>query len=217
MPLKDGSYKGPNWATRRALLEMLKREGELSSLRMAEELGVSSMAVRQHMQELEAAGEVSAEDRTQGKGRPAKYWSLLPAASRHFPDRHRDLILDLLGSLESVLGMEALERLLDEREEAQVGQYGARMAVCSSLVERVQELAMLRSEEGYMAEAGELDGVITFAENHCPICVAAEACRGLCARELSVFERVLGPDCRVERVEHLLSGSRRCAYRIRPV
>jgi predicted ArsR family transcriptional regulator len=67
-----------------------------------------------------------------------------------------------------------------------------------------------------MAEASEEDGVFTLVENHCPICAAASACKGLCDRELSVFERVLGPDCTVERVEHLLSGARRCAYQIRP-
>ncbi|MDQ8183378.1 transcriptional regulator [Pelagicoccus sp. SDUM812005] len=217
MPLKNGSYKGATWATRRALLDMLKLGGELSSAQMAAELGVSSMAIRQHMQELEAAGDVQSEDRAQGKGRPTKFWSLAPAAARHFPDRHRDLILDLLGNVQAVLGEDAMDRLLDERGKEQARQYGRRVAGCSTLGERVRELAKLRSEEGYMAEASEGEsGVFTLVENHCPICAAAAACQDLCARELTVFERVLGPDCSVERVEHMLSGARRCAYEIRP-
>lgn len=217
MPLKNGSYKGANWATRRTLLDMLKMRGELSSLQMADELGVSSMAIRQHMQELETAGDVTSVDRAQGKGRPTKFWSLTAEAARHFPDRHRDLILDLLGNVKTVLGEEAMDRLLDERGDEQVRQYGQRVADRKDLAGRVDELAKLRSEEGYMAEtSAEEDGVLKLVENHCPICSAADACKGLCARELTVFERVLGPDCSVERVEHMLSGARRCAYEIRP-
>jgi predicted ArsR family transcriptional regulator len=33
--------------------------------------------------------------------------------------------------------------------------------------------------------------------------------------ELDVFQRVLGPDCSVGRVEHMLAGARRCVYIIK--
>ena len=35
-----------------------------------------------------------------------------------------------------------------------------------------------------------------------------------CDRELETFQAVLGEDVAVERVEHILAGSRRCAYRV---
>ncbi|MEM1241845.1 MAG: transcriptional regulator, partial [Cyanobacteria bacterium P01_H01_bin.26] len=34
------------------------------------------------------------------------------------------------------------------------------------------------------------------------------------ARELEVFQAVLGEHVEVERTEHILNGSRRCAYRV---
>ncbi|HEX4510280.1 MAG TPA: MarR family transcriptional regulator, partial [Burkholderiaceae bacterium] len=45
---------------------------------------------------------------------------------------------------------------------------------------------------------------------------AATTCQGFCRSELAVFQRCLGPDCVVERTEHVLAGGRRCAYRILP-
>jgi predicted ArsR family transcriptional regulator len=64
-----------------------------------------------------------------------------------------------------------------------------------------------------MAEVESLDdGSFLLIENHCPICTAAQACTGLCARELEVFQTVLGKDVAIERSEHILSGSRRCVY-----
>ncbi|MCU1365454.1 MAG: MarR family transcriptional regulator, partial [Ilumatobacteraceae bacterium] len=54
-------------------------------------------------------------------------------------------------------------------------------------------------------------------EHHCPICVAATECQGLCRSELEVFRAVLGPEVVVTREQHVLSGDTRCSYRISPV
>ena len=62
--------------------------------------------------------------------------------------------------------------------------------------------------------ADDARGSFLFVENHCPICAAAAACQGLCRSELAIFRAVLGTEFTVERVEHILAGARRCAYRI---
>ena len=49
---------------------------------------------------------------------------------------------------------------------------------------------------------------------HCPVCAAAAACPSLCRDELSVFKTAIGKGIPVERVEYILAGGRRCAYRI---
>jgi predicted ArsR family transcriptional regulator len=67
------------------------------------------------------------------------------------------------------------------------------------------------------AESGTGGGGFLLVENHCPICAAARTCQGLCASELEVFRRVLGPDVTVERSDHILAGARRCAYRVSKV
>ena len=80
---------------------------------------------------------------------------------------------------------------------------------------RLAKLAEIRNEEGYMADVLEAgDGTPLLVENHCPICSAATACSGLCRAELDVFQRVLGERVSVEREEHILSGARRCTYRV---
>ena len=81
---------------------------------------------------------------------------------------------------------------------------------------RLEALARIRSEEGYMAEVRrEPDSdAWLLLEHHCPICAAARVCSGLCRGELSLFQRVLGAGVRVERVSHMLAGADRCAYRV---
>jgi predicted ArsR family transcriptional regulator len=51
-------------------------------------------------------------------------------------------------------------------------------------------------------------------ENHCPICAAATVCQGFCRSELDLFRALLGPGVAVERMEHVVAGARRCAYRV---
>lgn len=61
------------------------------------------------------------------------------------------------------------------------------------------------------------NGAFLLVENHCPICAAATACKGFCATELDLFRAVFGPRVEVARVEHIVSGARRCAYRVQPL
>jgi predicted ArsR family transcriptional regulator len=58
------------------------------------------------------------------------------------------------------------------------------------------------------------DGRFLLIENHCPICAAAKTCQGFCRSELELFQAAFGADMSVTRQEHLLSGGRRCVYRI---
>jgi predicted ArsR family transcriptional regulator len=117
-------------------------------------------------------------------------------------------------------GARGLDKLVAARNAAQRAADGARIRAHWPLKRRVEALAKIRAEEGYMAEARDGGreggrGVYLLVENHCPICAAARACRGLCQRELELFQEVLGPDVAVERLDHLLSGARRCSYAIR--
>ena len=115
-------------------------------------------------------------------------------------------------------GDAGLRRLIDERSRDQLRRYRKAMpGRGASLERRVAALAEHRSEEGYMADCSrERDGSLLLVENHCPICAAARSCQTLCRDELQVFRSALGKGARVERIEHLLQGARRCAYRIRP-
>lgn len=203
--------------TRRGLLERLKRDGGQDAGALAAALGVSAMAVRQHLYALEAEGLVAFEEEARPLGRPAKLWRLTAAADRFFPDAHADLTLSLLGALRGAFGEAGLEKLLAVRTAEQIAQYGERVCPADPLAARLAALAAIRSEEGYMAAVLD-DGSegFLFVENHCPVCAAAKVCQGLCASELEVFRSVLGPDATVERSDHILAGARRCAYRVRP-
>lgn len=204
-------------SARGKVLAHLKRQGPQCAERVAEALGVTAMAVRQHLYALEADGFVAFTQEARPRGRPLKLWAAAGKADSYFPDAHAALSVDLIESVRSVFGEEGLDRLIQARTERQKRDYAQRLKGAQTLRAKVQALARLRTQEGYLAEAQAApDGGFLLLENHCPVCEAARACTGLCRQELDLFRTTLGPDVKVEREDHILSGARRCAYRVTP-
>lgn len=203
--------------TKRAVLDALKLGGPSDASTLAEQQGLSAMAVRQHLYALQEEGFVTFSEVPRPVGRPVKQWALTPSADRFFPDAHADLTAGLLGAMRSVFGEDGLKRLIAERTAQQIASYAERTDPLKSLQEKLNELAAIRSEEGYMAGIEANGSGFLFIENHCPICVAASACSGLCDGELTVFQAVLGPKVKVARTDHALTGANRCAYTVIPI
>jgi predicted ArsR family transcriptional regulator len=201
--------------SRDRILFHLKTRGSQTAADVGLRLGMTSAGARQHLVKLETAGLVESEDQREGRGRPRKYWRLAQRGHDRFPDRHSDLTLDLLRSMRDVFGDGGLEKLIEYREHASVADYRKGVGERRSLRQKLTALAKIRSREGYMASVvQDTRESFLFVENHCPICAAAATCQGLCRSELAIFRAVLGADVTVERVEHILAGARRCAYRI---
>jgi predicted ArsR family transcriptional regulator len=202
--------------TRQALLNALKQRGPSDASALAASLGVSAMGVRQHLYALAEGGLVAYEQEARPVGRPAKLWHLTPLADQFFPDGHAELAVGLIEAMGEAFGREGLERLVAARARRQTEAYRKRIPVGAPLQTRLEALVRIRSEEGYMAEVEPAgSGAFRLIENHCPVCLAAVACVGLCGAELDVFRAVLGPDVSVERTEHIIAGTRRCVYDVR--
>ena len=196
------------------ILFFIKSQGSASTTRLAQLLETSAEAARQQVQKLVAAGWIEGrQEAATGVGRPRQNWVLTDAGNRRFPDAHAQLTAQLLGSVRQIFGAEGLDRLISQREtDARV----VYQQTCTgkTLAKRLEQLAAIRTAEGYMARV-ERDGQDwMLIEDHCPICVAARTCQGFCRSELQLFQDIIGPEAKVVREQHLLAGATRCAYRI---
>lgn len=202
--------------TTEQLLYQLKSRGPQSAATLAAACAITPMGAHKQLQSLLEQGLVEADDQVQGPGRPKRIWRLSAAGHGRFPDRHGDLAVQLIRQTAEVLGEPALEQLIAAREQQMLASYREHLLGARSLQARVQRLAELRGEEGYLARVEKQGRAWLLIEDHCPICAAATACQGFCRSELQLFRQLLGESVQVERSEHLLAGARRCAYRISP-
>ncbi|MDI5834090.1 helix-turn-helix transcriptional regulator [Shewanella xiamenensis] len=199
------------------IIQLLKLHGPLTAKTLAEELALTTMGVRQHLQALEEAGDVDIEDRVEGRGRPTRYWGLTEQSRTHFADRHSELSLQLIGSVKMIFGDQGLDKLIEHREQTAMQQYRSAMQGMTDITSRLTKLVELRTLEGYMATQEQADGVFWLLENHCPICSAATKCQNFCRSELQQFQQLFADIATVSREEHIIDGARRCAYRIAPL
>ncbi len=200
--------------SRHQLLLLLRKHPGATVAELAEMLAMSGMGVRRHLTALLADGlvEQSPCART-GPGRPPAGWRLSASGMEMFPRRYDGLALDLLEDLSAEEAAGALGR----RTDKQVSQYQAALAACSELEEQVAELARLRDEAGYLAEWSHGDGdTLVLTENNCAVHRVAEHHPLICATELALLRRVLGPEVEVTRVSHAMAGDAVCSYCIRP-
>ncbi|MFZ0660742.1 MAG: metalloregulator ArsR/SmtB family transcription factor [Candidatus Binataceae bacterium] len=200
------------------ILYILKTKGPETAAALGRRLKITAMAVRQHLYRFRAAGLVDYSDERRRVGRPARIWRITERAADRFPESHAELTLEMIGAIRSAFGEAGLEKLLVARTRQQLKDYRARMSEAGpSITDRARALAEIRKAQGYMAEsAARADGTILLAENHCPICIAAAECQGLCREELTLFRTLFGKSATVERIDHILAGARRCAYVITP-
>jgi len=204
--------------TRRRIVKLLKTEGPLDSMTLGARLGVSAMAVRQHLYALQDQRLVIAKERPVPLGRPAKYWELTREADRLFPEAYAELSVSLIDALTDSFGLAGLQQILEHRTRRQRAAYSALIPAAMPLRKKLEQLARIRTEEGYMAEVRPRDdGGFLFIENHCPICAAAAACKGLCQNELALFQSILGREVSIERLEHIVTGAQRCVYGVRAI
>jgi iron-sulfur cluster biosynthesis transcriptional regulator SufR len=200
--------------TRRKILELLKLHGPMTADELSEKLCISSMGARQHLKALEHDDLIQHEMLQRSMGRPSYLYSLTTMGDELFPRAYAQVANSFLDAVRALDGDEGIERLFKKRTENLLKEYQKRLD-SKSLAERVQELAKIRTEEGYMAECEKIDEEsYMLREHNCSICQIASECSQACTYELKLFKMAL-PDAKVTRQEHMIKGDRMCTYLIR--
>lgn len=196
------------------ILFLIKKHGPMQANEIGQRLGTSGEAARQQFVKLANAGFVEAITEPKGVGRPIQYWHLTELGQKQFPDTHAELTAQILLTIREELGESAIDKIILARKKQSYDRYIQAIKDVDELTERLDILATLRSQEGYMAHWKQVkDNEYLFIENHCPICAAAKVCQGFCNTEKELFSETLGVE--LQRVEYILEGARRCAYLIK--
>src|SRR3954467_1875015 len=136
--------------SRRGILMVLKKRGRARAEELAEILGITASAVRQHLTGLLGDGLVSFEEVRSGPGRPKHVYRLTAAADGLFPKTYSELtneLLDYAGTTQPGL----VDDLFEMRRKRRVEGAVARLAG-KDFDDRVAELARILDEDGYLAD-----------------------------------------------------------------
>lgn len=207
----------PASSLRRAILLHLRQLGPSSPDALASALEASRTGVLQQLHALEAAGLVRHAAEKHGVGRPRHVYDVTADAQGLFPTDYGGFASGLVKAIEAVGGEDLVEQVFAARRR-QMGdrirrRFAERLPEGASIVDRVELLAVLQDEAGYLAEAiVDPDGSLRLREHNCAIDKIARRTQAPCEAELDLFREVLGPG--VVRETHIASGDRCCTYRV---
>jgi DeoR family suf operon transcriptional repressor len=208
-------FRAPQLASHRGLRRetvlALKRAQPLTAKQLAGRLAVSPNAVRHHLKELEGEGLVAYGRVQRGVGAPTYAYRLTSAGEALFPRAYEELLTDLLGHLEERVGRGAAVEVFEQRYTQLTRQLLIELDGATP-AQRLERVAELMSDAGYMAEWERRGGGYRLAEHNCAIRAVAERFPEVCAAEARFLRRVLG--AAVERVQHIPTGCNACEYSI---
>lgn len=202
-------------ATRAEIVHLLKRRSTLSVDALADELSISKVAVRRHLDQLEDQGFVRHDSERCDRGRPRFVYSLTTEGNGLFPDTSADFACALLGQVSRTFGGKAVDSLLADQASDLIQSLQTDVANLG-FDDRVLAVAKQFNERGYETECRRLDdGSYQIIEHNCPIREVAERFPQVCHEELRVYSEVTGGTVALA-CRSIATGGVACEYRIVP-
>ncbi|WP_085505731.1 helix-turn-helix transcriptional regulator [Thalassobacillus devorans] len=200
-------------STKESLLLLLKKNNSLTISELAEEVGISEIAVRKHIHDLERKKLVQARQVRQSVGRPLNYYELTERGQHTFTSHYESFSLELLNDMEALYGKSMVYDLLKQRAGRMEKELQTQMPE-EDFHQRVEKLAHIQEQNGYMVELEKKnDHTYTLKQYNCPIWNIARNYKGMCGQEVKVFSNLL-EDSKVVAEKSMLSGEACCAFQI---
>jgi len=200
----------------RALLE----GGPQTTAALAVRLGLTTTAVRRHLDALVDTGYLESAERapygpaagravSRGRGRPARVYSLTASGRETFESAYDDLAVGALRFLGQNGGPEAVAAYSAHRAAELETRYSD-MVSAVPITERVAALVSALNSDGYAASLveGVSDATVQICQHHCPVAHVAAEFPALCDAETEAFGRLLG--IHVTRLATLAHGDGVC-------
>src|SRR5579875_1997100 len=185
--------------TKSQLLALLKRSGPQTVASLAQDLGLASTTVRQHLTSLDRDGLVRVTAERRPKGRPQYVYELTETGERTFPKRYDRLAAEILSELgcldpadlSTVSPAARVEYMLARLADRAVERHSHRLALCT-LEQRVQAVAALLQEESGFVEWSADDGGFAIHDYNCMYRPLTVVDGPACAWHRRLIGRLLG-------------------------
>ena len=216
---QDGP-RGSESGTRGRIARLILENGPVTAAGLSARLGLTSAAVRRHLDNLLADGMVEARTArtygSRGRGRPARLFAITDAGRSAFEHAYDDLATSALRFLAERAGPGAVAEFARQQIAELERRY--RPAVeAAAPDQRVQALAAALSADGYAASAGggpAAGGGEQLCQHHCPVAHVAAEYPQLCEAETEAFGRLLGTP--VQRLATIAHGDGICTTHVTP-
>jgi predicted ArsR family transcriptional regulator len=201
--------------TRDRVTRVLLENGPATAGALAERLGVTSTAIRRHLETLVADDVVVAREApvlgTRGRGRPAKLFALTEGGHEQFGHAYDDIATAALRYLAASVGETAVTAFAEARA-AEIERRYREAVDAAPETDRAHALATALRGDGYAASVTPLGTGEQLCQHHCPVQHVAAEFPQLCVAETAALGRLLGTH--VQRLATIAHGDGICTTHI---
>ncbi len=203
--------------TRDRVAQLLLERGSATAAELGAELGLSSAAIRKHLDAMLAESLVEAREvrksGPRGRGRPAKTFVLTAAARESFPHFYDGIATAALRWIAQHHGPDAVTAFASSQVVALEDRCRAALLEAGDdPIARAEALAEALTAEGYAANATAIASGGQLCQHHCPVAHVAAEFPQLCDAETEVISRLIGTH--VQRLATIAHGDGVCTTHI---
>lgn len=200
--------------TRQQILEIIKRHGEATVQELSQELGLTSVTVRHHLEILRSQGYISDPEisRTNKPGRPRFVYRLTSTAADLFPNNYSGLASALLEAAQDCMPPEECETLLERTAEHIAERAGP---LPSDPRERIDSIVLFLNQQGYVSrwvEDPEQPNRYLIHISSCPYHHVSQTHLAPCHIDQHLIRILGGKDAVVTRIEANARDGKLCTY-----
>ena len=195
------------------ILEYLQRNPSATIKDFEILLGVTTTAVRQHLNALQASGYVDRREERSGVGRPHYIYVATDAARELFACRCDVLALTMLQEMYEVVGAEQMGTLLLRVGVRLADQY-TESVKATGLQHRVEEMAGALGRQGVLTDvSADESNTIALKMYNCPYHDLAIEHREICEMDQLMLQQVLGAEVSLD--DCIMDGHASCSFEIK--
>ncbi len=194
-----------------AILDLLRKQEEMTVADLAEALEVTATAVRQRLTRLLAQGYIDRTATKAGRGRPSHRYVLTDAGRRKTGANFADLAVALWEEVRAIKDPEVQRGLLQRISKRLAATYADEIEG-NNLEEKMESLADLFCERRipFTVEKSEQSGLPVLTALACPYPALADRDRTVCAMERILFSELLGENLQLSQCR--LDGDSCCTF-----
>jgi predicted ArsR family transcriptional regulator len=201
--------------TRDRVVRLLLEGGPATAADLSHQLGLSSAAIRRHLDAMTSDGTITTTSTVvrgpRGRGRPARHYTLTDAGHQAGPTAYSDLAASALSFLMEAGGPDAVIEFARARGLDLERRIRDEVVTVPS-AQRPEAIAAAMTQAGYTASVSELPTGTQICQHHCPVQYVAERFPELCEAETAMLSRLL--DTHVQRLATIAHGDGVCTTHI---
>lgn len=196
--------------TRKAIVDILKEQGQATVDELAEQLSLTPMTVRHHLNVLQSQGLVGATQLRyrRSAGRPRHVYTLTEEGDDLFPANYHGLAIRLLDEIEEEVGEDKLRRIFRRVGERLAGEAPDMKGL--PMVERVARVADFLTGKGFISRWEKVEDGYALHQFNCPYRRVSRDHSEVCHMDMALISALLGVE--PKRVPGTASSGEHCTY-----